>query len=887
MSKEGMRIGCARNEFSCGGESIAYARVLDIPGADRLPVCLRVLLENVLRRATSEQQAQAAARCIVDAGLAGEAGGEIEFMPARVLFQDFTGVPVFVDFAAMRDAASDKGGDPDRINPQIPCTLVVDHSVAADVVSCSRAALENARIEAERNAERFSFLKWSAKSFDNVQIVPPGVGICHQLNIERFCQVAITGGDQAPVMYFDSLVGTDSHTTTANGMGVLGWGVGGIEAEAAALGQPITMLVPPVVGVHLTGSLSAGVTAMDLALTFAERLRSVGVVGKLVECFGEGVSTLTATQRATVANMTPEYGCTSTFFPADDKTFAQLELSGTDKASIERVQAFLRAQGVDAESLDGADIVYSQVIDIDLSSIEPSLAGPSRPHNRVAVSGLQQRFRDSLAQHGRAPQDTVKTVSFNGENFSLTHGALGIAAVTSCTTATDSAMMIAAGLVAKKAQELGCAPLPWVKKVLAPGSHSTTEILSRAGLVEPLAQMGFSVCGWGCMSCIGNSGPLFEPMHAVADELELTSILSGNRNFDGRISPDVAQNYLAAPAFVVAYSLAGTLDIDLSNDPVCTGSAGPVYLADLLPQDEEVEALLHKVVSSDLFAETGKTLFDGDEHWRSLAVNATSTFEWNDGSTYVRRPPYFEDAVASDVFELSGARALANLGDFVTTDHLSPAGAIAPDSPAARYLREHGIEESEFNTYGSRRGNHEVMMRGCLANVKLVNKLAEGKVGGYTWDHWGACVSTIFDVSQRAAAENTPLVILAGKMYGSGSSRDWAAKAPQLLGVRAVIAQSFERIHRSNLVGMGILPLQFKEGESADSLGLDGHEVFDIAPVDFSQGLPSPSYARITALRQDGSTVEFEAEVRVDTPMEGAYFSAGGILPFVLDTLMA
>lgn len=887
MSKEGMRIGFARNEFSCGGESIAYARVLDIPGANRLPVCLRVLLENVLRRASTEQEAQAAAHRIVEAGLAGEAGGEIEFMPARVLFQDFTGVPVFVDFAAMRDAASNRGGDASRINPQIPCTLVVDHSVAADVVSCSCAALENARIEAERNAERFSFLKWSAKSFDNVQIVPPGVGICHQLNIERFCQVAMTDGSDCPVMYFDSLVGTDSHTTTANGMGVLGWGVGGIEAEAAALGQPITMLVPPVVGVRLTGSLPVGVSAMDLALTFAERLRSVGVVGKLVECFGEGVSTLTATQRATVANMTPEYGCTSTFFPADEKTFAQLELSGTDAASIEKVQAFLRAQGVDAESLADADIVYSEVIDIDLSAIEPSLAGPSRPHNRVVVSGLQGRFRDALAQHGRTPQDIYKTVSFDGEDFSLTHGALGIAAVTSCTTATDPAMMIAAGLVAKKAQELGCTPLPWVKKVLAPGSHSTTEILSRAGLVEPLAQMGFSVCGWGCMSCIGNSGPLFDPMHEVADELELTSILSGNRNFDGRISPDVAQNYLAAPAFVVAYSLAGTLDIDLSREPVCMGTVGPVYLADLLPQDEDVEALLREVVSADLFAETGKTLFDGDEHWRSLSVSATSTFEWGEDSTYVRRPPYFEDAVSNSAFELSGARVLANLGDFVTTDHLSPAGAIASDSPAARYLREHGIEEPQFNTYGSRRGNHEVMMRGCLANVKLVNKLAGGKVGGYTWDHWDGCVSTIFDVSQHAAAKNAPLVILAGKMYGSGSSRDWAAKAPQLLGVRAVIAESFERIHRSNLVGMGILPLQFKEGESADSLGLDGHEIFDIAPVDFSQGLASPSYARITASREDGSTVEFEAEVRVDTPTEGAYFCAGGILPYVLDTLMA
>ena len=887
MSSTKTTITQAESELSCNGSTYRYARVLDVPQAEKLPMCLRVLLENVLRRSPDAKSAQVSAERIIEAGLVGKPGGEIEFMPARVLFQDFTGVPVFVDFAAMRDAAETRGGDAQRINPQIPCTLVVDHSVAADVVSCSQAARENARIEADRNAERFSFLKWSAGSFDNVQIVPPGAGICHQLNIERFCSVAFTSTEEHPVVYFDSLVGTDSHTTTANGMGVLGWGVGGIEAEAAALGQPITMLVPAVVGVKLTGALKPGVCAMDLALTFAERLRALGVVGKLVECFGEGVSTLTATQRATVANMTPEYGCTSTLFPVDEKTLAQLELSGRSASEIELVRSYLEAQGMPVDTAAPSDIVYSDVIEIDLSLVEPSLAGPSRPHNRVVVSGLQQRFREALSVHGRQASAECRTVVFGDESHELTHGALAIAAVTSCTTATDPAMMIAAGLVAKRAQELGCKPLPYVKKVLAPGSHSTTEILARAGLVEPLADMGFTVCGWGCMSCIGNSGPLFDQMHDVSNDLELTSILSGNRNFDGRISPDVAQNYLAAPAFVVAYSLAGTLDIDLSTQPVCMGSHGPVYLSDLLPQEVDVEALLHKVVSSDVFEETGKNLFSGDEYWQALTVTPASTFEWDEVSTYVRRPPYFEAERPGESFSLTGARALANLGDFVTTDHLSPAGAIAADSPAAAYLKERGISEADFNTYGSRRGNHEVMMRGCLANVKLVNKLAEGKVGGYTWDHWDSRVSTIFDVSQKAASENVPLVILAGKMYGSGSSRDWAAKAPQLLGVRAVIAQSFERIHRSNLVGMGILPLQFKDGEGADELGLTGHETFDIAPVDFSQGLPNPAYAQVTAHREDGTEVSFEAEVRIDTPTEGEYFTSGGILPYVLDGLMS
>ncbi len=879
----------AEHELVAGGCAYTYYAVHDIPGADRLPVSLQVLVENVLRCVADPAEARTQAEAIVRAGLAGEAGPEIEFMPARVLFQDFTGVPVFVDFAAMRDAAAARGGDPERVNPQIPCTLVVDHSVAADVVSCACAAAENARIEAERNAERFAFLKWSQVSFENVKIVPPGQGICHQLNIERFCRVAMEGPAahrvaDAPALAFDTLVGTDSHTTTANGMGVLGWGVGGIEAEAAALGQPITMLVPEVVGVRLVGELGHAASAMDVALTFAERLRALGVVGKLVECFGPGVSALTATQRATISNMTPEYGATATLFPADASVLAQLELSGRAPEQLAITRAYLAAQGLD-DAAPQPERVFSQVVEIDLSAIRPTLAGPSRPHNRVDVAALPARFEDALAGHGRTPGGSFP-VAFDGETYELRHGAIAIAAVTSCTTATDPAMMVAAGLVAKRACELGAEPLPWVKKVLAPGSHATTELLERAGLVESLARQGFATCGYGCMSCIGNSGPVFAPMHEIAGDCELTSVLSGNRNFDGRISPDVAQNYLAAPALVVAYALAGTVEVDLEHQPVCQGTDGPVFLADLLPSDEEVADVLSRVLDPSLYEGADAALYQGDEHWRALAAEPSPTFSWDPASTYVRRPSYFEDARPGTSFSLEGARCLALLPDFVTTDHISPAGAIAPDSPAAAYLRERGIADADFNTYGSRRGNHEVMMRGTFANVKLENALASGRVGGWTRDPFSGEIVSIFDAAESARAHGAPLVVVAGKMYGSGSSRDWAAKGPGLLGVRAVIAQSFERIHRSNLVGMGILPLQFLEGESAQSLGLTGREVFGVDDVSFPPAGPLPVLAQVHAVREDGSEVAFQARVRVDTATEAAYLRAGGILPFVLNSLL-
>jgi aconitate hydratase len=872
--------------LEAGGITRLAYDVSGIPGASRLPRALVVLLENCVRRASSDEEAVRLARRVVDAGLAGTQGEEIDYMPSRVLFQDFTGVPVFVDFASMRDAMEKRGGDASKVSPKVPCTLVVDHSVIADVAGTPDAAERNLSIEATRNRERFSFLKWAAHSFDNVRIVPPGEGICHQLNIERFCKVVATdtlADEGQDVACFDTLVGTDSHTTTANGLGVLAWGVGGIEAEAAALGQPISMLVPPVVELRLTGRLRDGVSGMDLALTVAQTLRAAEVVGCLVEVTGDGVATLSATQRACVANMTPEYGATTTLFPVDGQAVSYLTLTGRDAGEVEFAQAYLRMEGVLGA---GSGRVYSRTIELDLSEVETSLAGPSRPHARVTPAGLGERFRSSLAEHGKAMSDEAVTLRFGDDEVALRHGAIAIAAITSCTTATDPAMMVAAGLLARNAVERGLKPLPWVKKVLAPGSHATSLMLARAGLLEPLAKLGFHICGFGCMSCIGNSGSIAPQLHEVADRLELTSVLSGNRNFDGRISPDVSQNYLCEPALVVAYSLAGTMDCDLTSEPVGEGANGPVSLSDLMPSDAEVRQVLDRVLTPELFDEGGRGLWTGSSAWAGIDAPSSQTFRWDEESTYVRRAPYFDDAIASPVIRVSGARALAMLGDFVTTDHISPAGAIAADSPAARYLREHGVEDKDFNTYGSRRGNHEVMVRGTFANVKLQNALADGRSGGWTRDFVDGEVKSIFDAAEDYRGNGVPLVVVAGKMYGSGSSRDWAGKGPALLGVRAVIAQSFERIHRSNLVQMGILPLQFLEGQSAQSLGLDGSETFDISAVDVSGGLPASRECEVIARKGDGREVRFRCVVRVDTPMEGSYVAAGGILPFVLDELV-
>lgn len=861
-----------------------YVALSAIDGIERAPIAIRILVENAMRCARTEEEGLALARSILTSASGASDAGEIPFMPARVLFQDFTGVPVFVDFAAMRDAARSRGGDPAVVNPQIPCTLVIDHSVAADVTSCAEAARENARIESERNRERFSFLKWSSLSFEHVEIVPPGRGICHQLNVERFCKVVwsreTSHGYEA---YFDTLVGTDSHTTTANGVGVLGWGVGGIEAEAASLGQPITMVVPPVAGVRITGCLQPGVSGMDVALAFAERLRAEGVVGSLVECFGAGVANLTVTQRATIANMSPEYGCTATYFPPDEAVLTQLELYGREEHDIALAQAYLAAQGI----LDaGEQLDYSRVIDFDLGAVEPSVAGPSRPHDRVALGDLRAHMRAALAEHGRRDPSATFTVEKDGKTGTVSHGAIALAAITSCTTATDPAMMVAAGLVARRACELGCKPLPWIKKVLAPGSHATTDMLERAGLIEPLAQMGFAVCGWGCMSCIGNSGPLTAPMTSIAEDCELVSVLSGNRNFEGRISPLVSQNYLCAPALVVAYALAGTVDIDLAHEPVCEGAAGPVWLSDLLPSDDEVAQVVAHALDHGVFERAARELGRGTSAWDALDPTPSDTYAWDAGSTYVRRPTFLDVDGAGTSFSLDGARVLAYLGDFVTTDHISPAGAIALASPAASYLREHGVDDDAFNTYGARRGNHEVMMRGTFANVKLQNRLVPHRRGGWTRDPVTGELTTIFEASRSAEAAGMPLIVLAGKMYGSGSSRDWAAKGPALLGVRAVIAESFERIHRSNLIGMGIVPLEFEPGASAETLGLTGDETYRIEPFSIATSCQPGARAHVIATRASGEVVDFPVIVRIDTPTEAAYVSRGGILPYVLDRLL-
>ena len=870
-----------------GNVTYTYYPVNRVAGHEKLPFSLTVLLENILRNAESDERASELAQRLVEAGLSGEVGSEIEFSPARVLFQDFTGVPVFVDFAVMREARMALGGDPKTINPQVQCDLVIDHSVIADEAGCAGALQKNMELEFDRNKERYEFLKWAQESFENVRIVPPGAGICHQLNIERFASVTMTKDDgEGPLAYFDTLVGTDSHTPTANGIGVLGWGVGGIEAEAAALGQPITTLVPRVIGIKLSGSLQPGVSAMDVSLTFAQMLRAEGVVGCFVECFGEGLESLNATQRACISNMTPEYGATCTLFPVDQKTLDYLELTGRSAEQIALVESYAKAQGFwnDPQS---EPRTYSKVLELDLSKVQRSVAGPSRPHDRIDLVDVKNRFSQLCSDRSL---DCSKKVSVDvlGQSYEVTHGALAIAAVTSCTTATDASMMISAGVLARNASKVGLHPKPWVKTILAPGSRATEDILDAAGLMPALRDLGFYTCGFGCMSCIGNSGPVLPGMHDIANKVELASVLSGNRNFEGRISPDVSQNYLCAPALVIAYSLAGTIDFDFETEALGTDAEGnDIYLKDIWPDDEEVALLLKKSRTKEVFDRAAAGLFDGDERWQSLGKEASDVFAWDPDSTYVRRAPYFDGMEKDPVAPKSvmNARVLLNLGDFITTDHISPAGSIADDSPAARYLEAHGVKKEDFNTYGARRGNHEVMMRGAFANVKLQNKLAEGKRGGWTRDFIDHEIKAVYDAAEHYQEEGSDLVVLAGKMYGSGSSRDWAAKGPMLQGIRAAFAESFERIHRSNLIGMGILPLQFEEGQNAESLGLDGTERITVGDIDFSKGLPNPSHVVVTAEKPDGSSIDFTAVVRIDTPTEGSYYYNGGILQYVLRQL--
>jgi aconitate hydratase len=871
-----------------GGESYEIFPI----DAPQLPYSLKVLLENLLRHGEEE-----GARAVAAWDPAADPATEIAFTPARVLMQDFTGVPAIVDLAAMRDAMDELGGDPARINPLVPVELVIDHSIQVDVFAERLAFQRNAEFEFERNRERYAFLRWGQTAFDNFSVVPPNTGICHQVNLEYLARVVETRDGRA---FPDTLVGTDSHTTMINGLGVLGWGVGGIEAEAAMLGQAMSMLIPRVVGFKLGGELPEGATATDLVLTVTQMLRERGVVGKFVEFFGPGLHRLPLADRATIGNMAPEYGATCGIFPVDAETLRYLEFSGRPPERVELVEAYCRAQGLFHDE-SSEDVVYSDTLELDLGDVVPSLAGPKRPQDRVALADAATDFLAELAElteDGLVGYDESAAESFpasdpptdNGggqeprpghdhgavavasPRDGLDHGAVVIAAITSCTNTSNPSVMLGAGLLAKKAVEAGLTRRPWVKTSLAPGSKVVTEYLERAGLIEPLSELGFDLVGYGCTTCIGNSGPLPEEVSREIEERDLVvaSVLSGNRNFEGRIHPEVKMNYLASPPLCVAYALAGRMDVDMLEQPL----QGDVYLRDLWPSREEVNEVMEAAIESDMFRKSYGEVFAGDENWNALEVPSGDRYAWDPGSTYVRRPPYFEGMPAdppSEFEEIRDARVLAVLGDSVTTDHISPAGAIKKDSPAGSYLLDHEVEQRDFNSYGSRRGNHEVMMRGTFANIRLRNQLAPGTEGGFT--RKDGEVTTIYEAAMEYAAEDVPLCVLAGKEYGSGSSRDWAAKGPRLLGVRFVIAESYERIHRSNLVGMGVLPLQFPSGESASSLGLTGEEAFTLEPL--SEG------ARALGVSTD-SGVSFEALVRIDTPNEWQYYRGGGILHYVL-----
>lgn len=871
----------------------------EIPGVDKLPYSLLVLLENVVRNVDDTTERSRMIDSILSAAQEGVSGPEIEFMPARVLLTDFTGVPCMVDFAAMRDALADVGGNPADINPLIQADLVIDHSVIADTSGCACAAEKNAQKEFERNKERYAFLKWAQQSFKNVRIVPPDTGICHQLNLERLSygvytapcnkEQVLSGVDMASQdltwAYPDSLIGADSHTTTVNGIGVTGWGVGGIEAEAAMLGQPVTILVPQVVGVKLTGELSQGVGAMDVALTFAERLREMGVVGKFVECYGPGLSSLSANDRATISNMSPEYGCTVTLFPFDDETLAYYAKTGRSQEQVALIEAYAKRQNL--WHTPEYERTYATVLEFDLSQVEPSLSGPSRPQDRFSRKQAKQQVYNICATRGLDIEGSAVVADGCGNEHELTHGAIAIAAITSCTTTANPDLIVTAGLLAQNAVRAGLSTKPWIKKMWSPGSYASELILKKAGLLDSFEQLGFFTAGFGCMSCIGNSGPLTADMQAAGKKIELAAVLSGNRNFEGRIGPDISQNYLMSPANVIAYALAGTVNFDFEAQPLGRADKTAVYLSDIMPKPEEVRALIDEIVTADLFDEAGQNLYEGTKGWQSLSGEASSQYAWDESSTYVRKPPYFNGFTTEQPQPqaLTGARVLIKAGDFITTDHISPAGSIAPDSPAALYLSKRGVAPEFFNTYGSRRGNHEVMMRGTFANTKMRNELAQGKVGGYTTSFVDdGEIRTVWGAACAYAQHTLPLVVFAGKMYGSGSSRDWAAKGPQLLGVKAVFAESFERIHRSNLIGMGIIPFQFLEGQTQSSLGLMGDETVSIPSIDFTSG-EFPRTVEVEITSPSGETRTMEVLARVDTPTEGQYLAHGGILTYMLRKL--
>ncbi len=891
----------SRATIEAGGESYETFRLDAVPGSQTLPYSLKVLLENLLRNEDGVNVTAAHISALANWDPRKEPGTEIQFTPARVILQDLTGVPAVVDLAAMREAMRDLGGDPTKINPLIPAELVIDHSVVADVFGRPDAFERNVRIEFQRNRERFQFLRWGQSALRGFRVVPPGTGIVHQVNIEHLARVVMTsqaGG--TTTAYPDTCVGTDSHTTMQNGLGILGWGVGGIEAEAAMLGQPISMLIPKVVGFRLTGALPATATATDLVLTITEMLRKHGVVGKFVEFHGDGVARVPVANRATIGNMSPEFGSTCAIFPIDAATLDYLRLTGRPAAQVTLVETYAREQGLWHDP--AREPRFSEELELDLSTIVPSIAGPKRPQDRIELAHAKTAFRDALPSYtgggglngtfpasdpvendDSRPTNPVPVTLEDGTTTQVDHGHVVIAAITSCTNTSNPFVMIGAALLAKKAVERGLARKPWVKTTLAPGSKVVMDYYERAGLLPYLDKLGFNLVGYGCTTCIGNSGPLPPAISAAVNEADLTvvSVLSGNRNFEGRINPDVKMNYLASPPLVVAYALAGTMDIDLNAEPLGTGADGqPVYLADIWPAPDEVASVVGSAVAAEMFTRDYADVFTGDDNWRDLDVPAGDTFAWDPASTYVRRPPYFDGMPAepAPVRDIHGAKVLAKLGDSVTTDHISPAGAIKASAPAGLYLTSHGIERADFNSYGSRRGNHEVMIRGTFANIRLRNQLAPGTEGGVTVKD-GKEMS-IYDASREYIAEGTPLLVLGGKEYGSGSSRDWAAKGTLLLGVRAVLAESFERIHRSNLIGMGVLPLQYKPGESARTLGLSGDETFSIEGIEKLNEGAIPGDVEVTA----GDT-RFFATVRIDTPGEAEYYRHGGIMQYVLRSL--
>ncbi|GAA1413934.1 aconitate hydratase [Glutamicibacter uratoxydans] len=891
----------AKGVLDVNGTEYEIYRLNKVEGSDSLPYSLKVLLENLLRTEDGANVTGEHIKALGQWDASAQPNTEIQFTPARVIMQDFTGVPCVVDLATMREAVKDLGGDPTRVNPLAPAEMVIDHSVQIDTFGFEGAVERNMEIEYQRNGERYQFLRWGQTAFDDFKVVPPGTGIVHQVNIEYLARTIMTREVDGVVRaYPDTCVGTDSHTTMVNGLGVLGWGVGGIEAEAAMLGQPVSMLIPRVVGFKLSGSIPAGATATDVVLTITEMLRKHGVVGKFVEFYGEGVAEVPLANRATIGNMSPEFGSTAAMFPIDDVTLDYLRLTGRSDENVALVEAYAKEQGMWHNP--EREIRFSEYLELDLSTVVPSIAGPKRPQDRIELSSAKEQFRKDLYNYVSNNEDTqgvgrpstAVEVTRGEDTFTIDHGLVSIASITSCTNTSNPSVMLAAAVLARNAADKGLQSKPWVKTSVAPGSKVVTEYYEKSGLLPSLEKLGFFVVGYGCTTCIGNSGPLdAEISEAIqANDLAATAVLSGNRNFEGRINPDVKMNYLASPPLVIAYALAGTMDFDFETDALGQDAEGnDVFLKDIWPSPVEVQEIIDSSIDKDMFAKGYDGVFEGDARWKALQTPEGDTFEWDEKSTYARKAPYFDGMTAEPqpVEDINGARVLLKLGDSVTTDHISPAGSFKSETPAGRYLIENGVDRKDFNSYGSRRGNHEVMIRGTFANIRIKNQLLDGVEGGFTRDFTqdGAPQSYVYDAAMNYKEAGTPLVVLGGKEYGSGSSRDWAAKGTALLGVKAVIAESFERIHRSNLIGMGVLPLQFPEGESADTLGLAGTETFAVSGVTELNNGVTPGTLKVTATAEDGKVTEFDAVLRIDTPGEADYYRNGGILQYVLRQIAA